>query len=91
MLPARNLKDKLNALKIEIILKQIQKTRDRVREIFTRLTNGSDKHDILNEFKAENLITDKQYEKLIIGPHTLPSISRIIQGKGMYLNRRWQY
>ena len=87
LLPARNLKDKLNALKIEIILKQIQKTRDRV----IRVTNGSDKLDILNGLKAENLITDKQYEKLIIGPHTLPSISRIIQGKGMYLNRHWQY
>ena len=89
--PTRNLKDKLNALKIQIILKQIQRTRDRVREIFTRMTSGLDKFDILNRLKAENLITDEQYEKLIIGPHTLPSISRIIQGKGMYLKRRWQY
>ena len=34
------LKDKVNALKVEIILKQIEKTRKRVREIFERLTNG---------------------------------------------------
>ena len=91
LLPARKLKDKLNALKIEIILKQIQKTRDRISKIFTQLTNGSDKMQILNQLRAENLITDEQYEKLIIGPHTLPSISRIIQGKGMYLSRHWQH
>jgi hypothetical protein len=87
LLPARKLKDKLNALKIEIILKQIQKTRDRVSKIFTQLTSGSDKMDILNNLRSANLITDEQYEKLVIGPHTLPSISRIIQGKGMYLSR----
>ena len=89
LLPARNLKDRLNALKIEIILKQIEKTRDRVKEIFTQLTSGTDKMDILNNLRSANLITDEQYEKLVIGPDTLPSISRIIQGKGMYLRRHW--
>ena len=89
LLPARKLKDRLNALKIEIILKQIEKTRDRVKKIFTQLTSGTDKMDILNNLRSANLITDEQYEKLVIGPHTLPSISRIIQGKGMYLGRHW--
>ena len=83
----RKLKDKVDALKIEIILKQIQKTRDRVNKIFTQLTNGSDKIDILNTLKAADLITDEQFQKLVISPHTLPSISRIIQGKGLYLSR----
>ena len=87
--PVRNLKDKLDALKVEIILNQIQKTRDRVRSIFTQLTSGSDKMDILNNLRSANLITEEQYQKLVIGPHTLPSISRIIQGKGMYLGRHW--
>ena len=89
--PVRKLKDKLDALKVENILKQIQKTRDRVNKIFTQLTNGSDKTDMMNSLRAENLITDEQYQKLIIGPHTLPSISRIIQGKGMYLSRHWHH
>ena len=89
LLPARKLKDRLNALKIEIILKQIEKTRDRVKKIFTQLTSGTDKMDILNNLRSANLITDEQYEKLVIGPDTLPSISRIIQGKGMYLRRHW--
>ena len=89
LLPARKLKDRLNALKIEIILKQIEKTRDRVKKIFTQLTSGTDKMDILNNLRSANLITDEQYEKLVIGPDTLPSISRIIQGKGMYLGRHW--
>ena len=82
------LKDKLNALKVKIILEQIEKTRNRVNEIFTPITNSSDKIDNLKALRASNLITDEQYEKLIIGPHTLPSISRIIQGKGLYLSRK---
>ena len=89
LLPARKLKDRLNALKIEIILKQVEKTRDRVKQIFTQLTNGTDKMGILKHLRSANLITDEQYEKLVIGPDTLPSISRIIQGKGMYLRRHW--
>ena len=86
--PVRNLKDKLDALKVEIILNQIQKTRDRVRSIFTRLTSGSDKMDILNNLRSANLITEEQYQKLVIGPHTLPSISKIILGKGLYLSKK---
>ena len=82
------LKDKLNALKVQIILKQIEKTRNHVNKIFTQITNGSDKIDILKSLRASDLITDEQYEKLTIGPHTLPSISRIIQGKGLYLSRK---
>ena len=82
------LKDKLNALKVKIILKQIEKTRNRVNKIFTRITNSSDKIDNLKALRASNLITDEQYEKLNIGPHTLPSISRIIQGKGLYLSKK---
>ena len=37
------LKDKLNAMRVKIILKQIEKTRNRVNKIFTKITNGSDK------------------------------------------------
>jgi len=79
------LKDKLSALKLRIILKNVERTRNRVSKIFTRITNGSDKGEILNDLRSSNNITDEQYDKLSIGPHTLPSISRIIQGRGMYL------
>ena len=84
----RRLKDKVNALKAEIILTEIEKTRNRVREIFERLTNGSKKSDNLNGLRSSNHITDEQYQKLSIGPHTLPSISNIILGKGLYLSRK---
>ena len=84
----RKLKDKVNALKVEIILWQIEKTRIRVREIFERLTNESKKNDSLNDLRASNHITDEQYQKLFISPHTLPSISKIILGKGLYLSRK---
>ena len=84
----KNLKDKVNALKVEIILWQIEKTRIRVREIFERLTNESKKNDSLNDLRASNHITDEQYQKLFISPHTLPSISKIILGKGLYLSRK---
>ena len=84
----RKLKDKVNALKVEIILWQIEKTRIRVREIFERLENGGKKSDNLNGLRSSNHITDEQYQKLSIGPHTLPSISKIILGKGLYLSRK---
>ena len=79
------LKNKVDALKIKIILNQIENTRNRVKEIFTQLTNGSDRGDQLRWLRAGDHITDEQYAKLLIGPNTLPSISRIIQGRGMYL------
>ena len=82
------LKDKLNDLKVKIILEQIEKTRNRVNKIFTQITNGSDKKENLKALKASNLITDEQYEKLNIGRHTLPSISQILQGKGLYVRRK---
>ena len=55
------LKDKVNALKVKIILKQIEKIRNRVNEIFTQITNGSNKIDILKALRASDLITDEQY------------------------------
>ena len=82
------LKDKVNALKVEIILTEIEKTRKRVKEIFERLTDGGEKIDNLNGLRSSNHITDEQYQKLSIAPHTLPSISKIILGKGLYLSRK---
>ena len=61
-----------------------------IDKIFTRIPNATaDKKEIWNDLRTTGLITDEQYDKLSIGPHTLPSISRIIQGKGLYLNRKW--
>ena len=82
------LKDKVNAQKLKIILNQIEKTKDRVNKIFKQLTNGTDKNEALKDLKRSNHITDEQFEKLTIGLHTLPSISHIIQGKGLYLRRK---
>ena len=82
------LKNKVDALKIKIILNQIENTRNRVNKIFTQLADTSHKGDQLGRLRAANHITDEQYAKLIIGPNTLPSISRIIQGRGMYLSRK---
>ena len=79
------LKDKLNAQKVKIILKQVGKTKDRVEKVFTRLINAAEKGVALSFLRAENLITDEQFEKLSIAPHTLPSISNIVQGKGSWL------
>ena len=82
------LKDKVNGYRAAIILTQIEKTRKRVREIFERLENGGKKSDNLNGLRSSNHITEEQYQKLSIGPHTLPSISKIILGKGLYLSRK---
>ena len=82
------LKNKVDALKIKIILNQIENTRNRVNEIFTMLANTSNKGDQLRRLRAGNHITDEQYTKLSIAPNNLTSISRIIQGRGMYLSRK---
>ena len=82
------LKDKVNGYRAAIILTQIEKTRKRVREIFERLTNGDEKSDNLRSLRSSNHITEEQYQKLSIGPHTLPSISKIVLGKGLYLSRK---
>ena len=79
------LKDKLNAQKVKIILNQVGKTKDRVEKVFTRSINAAEKGVALSFLKADNLITDEQFEKLSIAPHTLPSISKIVQGKGLWL------
>ena len=62
---------KLDALKIKIILNQIENTRNRVNKIFTQLADTSHKGDQLGRLRAANHITDEQYAKLIIGPNTL--------------------
>ena len=82
------LKNKVDALKIKIILNQIENTRNRVKKIFTLLTNGSDRSDQLGILRAGDHITDEQYTKLTIAPNNLISISTIIQGRGMYLSRK---
>ncbi len=82
------LENKLEAHKAKMILNMIGKTKNRVNQIFTQLMNGSNKRDILSNLRSENHITDEQYGKLIIGPHTLTSISKIIQGKGLWLSRK---
>ena len=79
------LKDKLNAQRVKIVLNQVGRTKDRVEKVFTRLINAAEKGVALSFLKADNLITDEQFEKLSIAPHTLPSISKIVQGKGLWL------
>ena len=86
--PVSNLKDKVDALAVEIILKQIEATRNRVIEIFRRLTNGNEKSFNLNRLRSSNHITEEQYHKLSIASHTLPSISKILMGKGLYSSRK---
>ena len=83
------LRDKANEAKLAIILKNIERTRNRVKEIFNRLKDGADKEEKLKFLRSYNYINDEQYEKLLIAPHNLTSISNIVQGRGMYLSRRW--
>ena len=85
------LKDKLNKTKLTIILKNIERTRNRVKKIFTQLMNGSEKEENLKNLRSSNHITDEQYEKLLIAPHNLTSISRIVEGRGMFLSRKKWY
>ena len=79
------LDDKIFAQRMKIILKQIEKTNNRVEQVLTRLINATERSDVLNLLKQENLITAEQFDKLSIAPNTLSSISKIIQGRGLWL------
>ena len=81
------LDDKLNAARMKVILGQIRKTNDRVAQVLTRLINATERGDVLNLLKQDNLITEEQFDKLSIAPNTLSSISKIITGRGLYLGR----
>ena len=70
LLPIPKLKDKVNAQKLKIILNQIEKTKNRVNKIFTRIINGRDKQEALNDLRRSNHITYERHKKLTIGPHT---------------------
>ena len=59
--PIPKLKDKVNAQKLKIILNQIEKTKKRVNEIFTRIVNGRNKGEVLGDLKRTNHITDFSY------------------------------
>ena len=52
---------------------------------------GSEKEENLKDLRLSNHITDEQYEKLLIAPHNLTSISRIVEGRGMFLRRKKWY
>ena len=82
------LRDKLDAQRLQIILNQVEKTKNRVERVLTRLINAIERSDVLNLLKQDGLITDEQFDKLSIAPHTLSSISKIVQGKGLWLSRK---
>ena len=80
------LDDKLEAQRLKVILNQIEKTRNRVQQVFTRLINTTEKSLVLKLLRGEELITAEQLDKLSIAPNSLSSISKIVQGRGLYLS-----
>ena len=78
---------KLEAARVKVILNQIDSTKNRVRAVLTRLINTRDESNraiVLNQLWGEDLITEKQHDKLAISPNSLSSISKIVQG-GAYI------
>ena len=79
------IEDKVNGMRLKIILNQIRKTADRVFKILYRLTGAEDKSDVLMELKRDGYNTEDQFHKLSIASNNISSFSNIIQGSGMYL------
>ena len=78
------LKDKVNASRLRIILKQIDKTKQRVNKIFSRIMSGVNLKDTLDDLRLMKDISSDEYEKLIISPKKkLSNFSKIIQGRGI--------
>ena len=77
------LKDKVNATRLRIILKQIDKTKKRVSKFFSRIMSGINLKDTLDDLRSMKDISSDEYEKLIISPKKLSNFSKIIQGRGV--------
>ena len=77
------LKDKVNATRLRIILKQIDKTKQRVNKIFSRIMSGINLKDTLDSLRSMKDISLDEYDKLVISPKKLSNFSRIIQGRGI--------
>ena len=77
------LKDKVNAARLRIILKQIDKTKKRVSKFFSRIMSGINLKDTLDDLRLMKDISSDEYEKLTISPKKLSNFSKIIQGRGV--------
>ena len=77
------LKDKVNATRLRIILKQIDKTKKRVSKFFSRIMSGINLKDTLDDLRSMKDISSDEYEKLIISPKKLSNFSRVLQGRGI--------
>ena len=77
------LKDKVNASRLRIILKQIDKTKKRVSKFFSRIMSGINLKDTLDDLRLMKDISSDEYEKLTISPKKLSNFSKIIQGRGI--------
>jgi len=77
------LKDKVNASRLRIILKQIDKTKKRVNKFFSRIMSGINLKDTLDDLRLMKDISSDEYEKLTISPKKLSNFSKIIEGRGI--------
>jgi hypothetical protein len=81
------LKEKLDAVRLEIIVKQIQKTTYRIMQVLSRLSGATDKNEVLRGLRQDGLITGDEFDKLLMAPNSVSSFSKILQGRGMYLSK----
>ncbi len=82
------IKSKLLQCKLEILLNEMRKKQHGVIQIFSRLdTDEYDKEDALKSLKQDRFITDEQYKKLFIAPHNFDAYSKVIEGRGLWLNK----
>ena len=72
-----------SATRLRIILKQIDKTKKRVNNFFSRIMSGINLKDTLDDLRSMKDISSDEYEKLIISPKKLSNFSKVIQGRGI--------
>ena len=82
------LKDSLDMMKIKILMKQIDERRkkvDKVLRALRNITNHGELKDVLDELKSQDVITDREYKRLIVADHDLQSYVKAFQGSGIWI------
>ena len=84
------LRNDLDSMKIKMIINEINRVREKVKEVLQRLTNihDSDVIKTLESLKLGEQITDEQFKRMAMVDNDLASFAKAMAGSGLWLGRK---
>ena len=79
--------DKLDEIRLMILLNNMKKTTNRVRKILNSLKNIDDNEraKVLDQLKNDKVITEPEYHRLLTSNNNLMSFAKAVQGSGVWI------